>query len=190
MPWSYLTSLAVYTFGALTFCVLAVSYVVQRPARGFGPFPAFTLVCAVAFVSNLLALAGWRQSAALTLISNLPTGLLPPLMLHIVWGSGGRRRRTILPAFYVIGAGSALARGLQEIGAHAIGAGEVLYMAPAGLMALAAGTALVFGRPQHRAVQVLLALMLILAAANLVNADPFVRQAPDYLVLAFFAANL
>ena len=190
MPWSYLASVAVYTFGAITFCVLAVSYLTQRRTHGFGPFPAFTLLCAVAFVSNLVSQVGRLESAPFALIGNLPAGLLPPLMLHVVWTAGPRWRRWALGVFYVAGATVALARGLNEIGVIAIGAGEALSIAPAVFMAVAAATAISVGRPHRRAMFALLTLMLVFAAANLVSSEPLVRQAPDYLLLAFFGVTL
>src|SRR5262249_17319305 len=141
MTWN-VASLAVYIFGAVTFCVLAVSYWTQRRTRSFGPFAAFTLVCAVAFVANLLSQLEWLESAPLALIRNLPAGLLPPLILHVVWTEGGRWRRAALALFYAVGTAAALALEVQGP--------EILYLAPALLLAVGTAAAILVRRHQHR----------------------------------------
>ena len=49
-----LASLVVYVFGGLTFSLLAVFYWSERRRSRRSIFPVFTLVCAAAFLSNLL----------------------------------------------------------------------------------------------------------------------------------------
>ncbi len=186
MTWdlSYLASLAVFTFGALTFCVLTVSYWTQRKTRALRPFPMFTLVCAVAFVTNLLSQAGWLETAPMALIRSLPAGLLPTLMLHVIWEPGGRWRRATLAICYLVGTAAAIAMSLDD----------GLYVLPPVLLATSAALGIgVLARSQgahRRPFLVLFALMLVFAMANLSSDRTFVRQAPDYLVLAFFGVTL
>src|SRR6478609_11423141 len=91
----YLASIIVFTFGALTFSVLTVVYWRERPSRrqaGSGMvLPTFTLVCAAAFLTNLLLQtasamdleSGWTNG--LTAIGDAAASLLPPMIFHLVF---------------------------------------------------------------------------------------------------------
>ena len=208
-------SLVVFAFGALTFSTLAVFYWGARRGklRRQTVFPAFTLVCAAAFLANLLLQAGLSPiggSAAaigLILIRDLTTGLLPPLMLHLVVefesrGLGHRRTwRWVLVTLYSAGAGSNLARGLSETGWFAPEWSDWLYPAPAAMLAAACGAGLLAQtlsrrtlqaaeRAHRRWIRMVLVLMLIAAAASLSGFAALVGEAPDYLLLVFFAVSL
>jgi signal transduction histidine kinase len=209
-------SLAIYAFGALTFSILALFYWGERrrgKRRKHTSFPAFTLVCAVAFLSNLLFQTALPQSAgpwlaiALLSIRSLALSLLPPLMLHLVLENGGeglpaaRAWRWLLTAFYVVCIAAALARVLQGTGLLSEPWSDNLYRVPAVALAAAAAMGLLFqifsrhpSRAAERAhlrwIRVLLVLMLVCAAASLGDAAVYVGQIPDYLLLAFFCVSL
>ncbi|MGO9615963.1 MAG: sensor histidine kinase [Bryobacteraceae bacterium] len=210
------TSLAIFAFGALTFSTLALFYWGERHRGKRRPqtaLPAFTLVCAVAFLSNLLYQTSIPQSAgpwlsvALQTIRSLALGLLPPLIFHLVLESGGnglpagRGWRWLLAAFYAASVAAALARVLQGSGLLNQPWSDNLYRAPAVALAAAAGMGLlfqVFSRHRlHQAhlahgrwIRVLLVLMLVCATASLSDAGAWVDQIPDYLLLAFFCVSL
>src|SRR5579864_6676875 len=88
-------SLAVYTFGALAFSALAVSYWwARRDAGGSKVLPAFTVACASAF---LLSLAReLNPPAGVAVAQDLVTGILPALLLHLVYPGSGRLRGCVL----------------------------------------------------------------------------------------------
>ncbi|MBZ5618155.1 MAG: histidine kinase [Acidobacteriia bacterium] len=210
-----LAPLVVFAFGALTFSILTVFYWGERRRKPGGPtaFPAFTLVCAAAFLNNLLfqviSLGGAGESltAGVILVRNLTAGLLPALMLHLVFeiersGLPGRRPwRAALIAFYGGAAVSTLARGLNEAGLVSTPGSDALYHAPAVTLAVAGGAGLllqalsrrpcpVSERAHRRWVRALLVLMLLSAAANLGGVGILLGQMPDYLLLAFFCVSL
>src|SRR5271165_3003528 len=115
----YLATLVVFTFGALAFSVLALSYLRDRRRRGL-LFPLFTVLCAVAFVISLvLRMTGDSPLATgLFLTRELATGLLPPLLLHLMWQqerAGLERRgawRSAVIAFYPVAIAGAVVHGL------------------------------------------------------------------------------
>jgi hypothetical protein len=96
----YLTSLVTFSFGALTFSALLVLYVRERGARrkrATSVLPAFTAICAAAFLVNLAlqiaaaANAGDRWTAGLSLAVAIATSLLPPCMFHLVYSPEARQ---------------------------------------------------------------------------------------------------
>jgi len=210
------TWLAVYAFGALTFSTLALFYWGERRRGKRRPdtaLPAFTLVCAIAFLINLLFesdlphSAGPWLSIALLAVRSLAVGLWPPLIFHLVLESAGngvpaaRAWRWLLAAFYASSIAAALARVLQATGLLSAPWSDNLYRAPAVALAAAAVLGLLFqilsrhpSRPSQRThlrcIRVLLVLTLVCAAASLGNAGPYVGQIPDYLLLAFFCVSL
>src|ERR1017187_5522452 len=210
------TSLAVYAFGALTFSTLALFYWGERrrgKRRPHTALPAFTAVCAVAFLVNLLFESDIPQSAgpwlsiALLAVRSLAVGLWPPLIFHLVLESGSngspaaRAWRWLLAAFYAASIAVALARVLQATGLLSAPWSDYLHRAPAVALAAAAAFGLLFQilswhpvRPTQRShlrwIRVLLVLMLLCAAASLGNAGPYVGQIPDDLLLAFFCVSL
>src|SRR5947208_2558294 len=116
----YLASLVVFTFGALTFSVLAVSYWRDRRPRHSHVFPAFTLLCAIAFLSNLLAPA----LSGIGVLRDLATGMLPAVLIHLVL-----KRRRLALAFYPVCAVLAVL--------HAFISSNLLDAAPAGMFGIA-----------------------------------------------------
>ncbi|MGB9457868.1 MAG: histidine kinase [Bryobacteraceae bacterium] len=210
------TSLAIFAFGALTFSTLALFYWGERrrgKRRSHTALPAFTLVCAVAFLNNLLFQTGIPQNAGpwiaavLLVTSSLALGLLPPLIFHLVLESGGnglpagRGWRWLLAAFYTASVAAALARVLQGSGLLNEPWSDNLYRAPAVALAAAAAMGLVFpifsrhrlhaaARTHGRWIRVLLVLMLVCATASLSDAATWVDPIPDYLLLAFFCVSL
>lgn len=208
LDFSYLASLAVFTFGALTLSVLTVFYWTERRRRTgkrSAVLPMFALVCAIAFVNNLLDQTGIVLGAGSVLVRDLSAGLLPALILHLVvefvsaerLGSGWRR---ILLAFYAAGTAASVIAGLDETGLVATPGMAGLHVAA---MLLLGATLLAIvrlatnrrplgagERSYRRALIAVLIPMLIGAAANLGEPGAFVRQLPDYLVLAFFCVTL
>jgi signal transduction histidine kinase len=201
----YLASLITFTFGALTFSVLSLSYWRQRrlrrqPGGGF-VFPAFTLACAGAFLINLLL-----QSVAatgLSLAQSVVTSLLPPLMVHTIYCEEQRRGvwKWLLATFYIVSVVGAVLLGLEDSELIATGWADQLDSLPAlmfgtaGALGLAmlvfSKRVLTVGERRHRFWNlVLLTLMLLCGAANLVRPGPFVSLVADYLVLSFFCVTL
>jgi hypothetical protein len=197
-----LASLAVFAFGALTFSTLVAFYWGTHRGRrlsntsgGSGVLPAFTLVCAIAFLNSVAA-----QSI---LVAALTAGLLPALILHLVLEMESRPHRAwrwIVIAFYC-GSLATLFEGLNEMGLlHGPFAGT-FDRAPGALLAAACGAGLIFlastRRPaaplvrQHRRwTAVLLALLVACAAASLSGFGEVASSLPDYLLLLFFCVTL
>jgi signal transduction histidine kinase len=213
----YFASVIVFTFGALTFCVLTAVYWRERRQRkeagGELVFPAFTLVCATAFVTNLalqtasaLGIGSWWVTAA-GLAMTLATGLLPPLLFHVIYDEeqarvpGRRLWRWLLAGFYAASAAGALLEGLEDREAILTGWSGVLDKLPAVMFGVAGALGLAMqisadsrstralkpAERRHRFwVRLLLALMLLSLAAN----GMYLDLLPDYLVLAFFCITL
>ncbi len=196
----YLVSLVTFTFGALTFSVLAASWAVWGRRRAPG-LAAFTAGCAAAFVSNLLlwianalapgsSWAGWLSAAA-----DLATGLLPALLFHLIYRQEEAELpfpslwKTLLAALYVLGAAGALLNNFAPAPLS-----DRLESAPAVVLSAAgaAGLAALFlarrparpnGRRRRTWYRILLVLTLACAALGFASAA-------DYLLLAFFAVTL
>jgi signal transduction histidine kinase len=220
MPIGYkllqLASLIVYTFGALTFSVLTLFYWggrrLRRQPGGGLVFPSFTLLCAAAFLINLLLRVAkalspdslWVTGLLLTLV--LVTGVLPALLFHLVYreeqrGLPGRAWSWLLAAFYLLSAVLALAQGLEDAELVSTGWGEQLDNAPALLLGGAGALGLlaqflskrqpsVVECRHRRWTRVLLCLMLLCSVVNLAQPGALVSLLPDYLVLAFFCVTL
>lgn len=214
----YLVSLATFTFGAFALSLLTLSYWRERwrpgPQRhGQTVFPVFTLLCAAAFVLNLLMqavlLAGANQRVATVLMvaRGLMVAILPPMMLHLVYETEARHlpvRRLwqwLLIAFYGIGIGSALLPGLAAIGFSPPDWASTFDPAPGVMLAAVAGAGLLLlstvrRRPQaaerthRRWMSGVLLVTFLCAAVNLWNPGPVVTLLPDYALLVFFSVNL
>ncbi|HEV3201477.1 MAG TPA: histidine kinase [Bryobacteraceae bacterium] len=213
----YLASLITFTFGALTFFVLTLYYWRERRMRrlrGRGlVFPALTVVCATAFLINLLlqipaALsADSNVAAGLTLALGFVTGLLPPLLFHLIYSEeqrdlpGRRLWPWLLAGFYASSGLTAALRGLEDIGLVSTGWGDQLESVPALMLGAAgalgllvqflSGRTLKLMERHHRLWnRVLLCLTLLSAAANLAWPGTLVSLFPDYLVLSFFCVTL
>ena len=213
----YLISLVTFTFGALTFSVLMLFYWRQRRLRprpaGGSVFPAFTVACAAAFLTNLLlrvVAAGSEDSPAATGLAialDLAAGLLPPLLLHLIYreeepGLPARRVwRCVLVLFYLTSAATALAKSLSGANvlddrwSDRLDGVPALRLAAAGILGLAIQ---VLSRRHTAAAErrhrwwnrLLLGLMVLVAALNLAQALPIWGLLPDYLVLGFFCVTL
>ena len=210
----YLISLVTFTFGALTFSVLALFYWRERRLRlhprGGLVFPAFTAVCAAAFLMNvMLRLAGEDSPAAtgLSIALDLATGLLPPLLLHLIY----REEESGLPArgawgwaltlFYLTSTLTAVARSMADASlldgrwADRLDSVPALRLAVTGTLGLAMQ---MVSRRHPTAVErrhrwwnrVLLCLTVVVAAVNLAQAPPIWELLPDYLLLGFFCVTL
>ncbi|HUB83547.1 MAG TPA: histidine kinase [Bryobacteraceae bacterium] len=192
-----LASMVVYAFGALTFSLLTVFYWRERrPKRSI--FHVFTLVCAGAFLSNLLfRVLPLHLPFPTMLTAAIIAGMIPPLILHVVYEAEGIASpvwRWPLAALYACSMAASVLREMHI-------ASEYLYRAPAIALGVSTASGLlaqIFSRrtrtpreSAHRtALRVLLALMLACAAASLAGLGAFLFDAPDYLLLAFFAVSL
>jgi signal transduction histidine kinase len=206
--------LAVFAFGALTFAILTGYYWAtrERPQR-CAVLSAFTLVCAVAFLDSLmlhvLTLEGGDAALPVLIaavVRALTAGLLPALMLHLVFEVESAR----LPArsvwtcmVFAIYAGAVfpLWKGLEETGLVSIGWSDALFHASAALLAAATALGLAMqafardpvngrDRAYRRWISLLLVLMLACAAASLADLGAIVGSLPDYLLLLFFCVTL
>jgi signal transduction histidine kinase len=205
----YLASLIAYTFGAVTFSVLTLYYWRQwRGSRRMGAriaFPAFSLVCAGAFVVNLAMRL--TDADALLVVQTLLTGSVPPLLFQLVLaeaepGPAGRGRwRVTLILFYVGTISAAVARFLNDADRVPAAWSDFIDLLPALLLGAAAVLGLtvvlrmrhkltVAQRRYRRWTLALLMLMLACSLTNLVYPGPVASLAPDYLVLAFFCVTL
>jgi len=204
----YLTSLVTFTFGALTFSVLTLFYWRERrlriQPRGGLVFPAFTLVCAAAFLMNLaLRIVGEDSpvAAGLSIALDLGTALLPPLLLHLIFreeevGLAARTAwRWALKLFYAASVATAVASHFGERWADPLDSAPTVRLAVFGVAGLAMQMSSRSERTpverRHRSWNSgLLCLTVLVAALNLAQAAPLWGVLPDYLVLAFFCVTL
>ena len=205
----YLASLVAFTFGAVTFSVLTLYYWRERRtgrlSGGRMAFPAFTLVCAGAFLLNILSRL--TDAAALSIGQTMLTGLLPPLLFQIVLaeaepGPAGRGRwRITLALFYAGALAAALAHSLNDADLISTPWSDVADLLPALSLAASAAlglTALLRVRFQltdsqrryRRWTAILLASILASAGASIVSSGPIAGILPDYLILGFFCVTL
>jgi two-component sensor histidine kinase len=213
----YLASLITFTFGALTFSVLTLVYwrekSLRRQTAGRSVFPLFTVVCAVAFLINLLLQIAASLGVdiplvtGLTLLLQLVTGMLPAFLFHIIYEKEAAdlpSRRFwpwLLTAFYVGCALAALSSALDDAGLLPARWSDQADNLPVAVLG-ASGTLgllvqILSRRPlspvegRHRRwMRVLLVLTLLFALADWAQPGPFVRLLPDYLVLGFFCVTL
>ena len=213
----YLASLITFTFGALTFSVLTLYYwrerrIERQPGRGM-VFPTLTVVCATAFLTNLLLQIAQALEAssiwvaALTLALGLVTGLLPPLLFHLIYTEeqpelpGHRLWKWGLSGFYALSGLFALLRGLEDAELVSTGWGDQLDNVPALMLGAAGALGLLVQVLSRRSLKpaernhrlwnrILLCLTLLCAAVNLVWPESLVSLFPDYLVLSFFCVTL
>lgn len=183
----YVITLAIVTLGALAFSVLTLHYWRAGLSRRDPIFAAFTLVCAAAFLINVLVRMepGWETPLAAAL--DLTTGLVPPLLLHLV----SRNQRRVVLAFYGLSAAVAMALILDDVSLVSMPFRD---QAPAIMLAAAGGLGLLFlGRGDRRLrlwYRILLGLTLVVPLAGLVSPSSITTLAPDYLLLAFFLVTL
>ena len=111
MPFTCIT-LITATFGALTFSVLTIHYWRSRSSRRDPVFAAYTLVCAAAFLINVLARMKPAVGNSVRRRSRSCNGLVPPLLFHLVSGTADPRLRI---AFYVVSSAAALAMALDDV---------------------------------------------------------------------------
>jgi len=194
-------SLALFAFGALTFSALAALYWGTHRASkrgGSNVLASFTLVCAIAFLNTV--------AFQVSLISCLTAGLLPALIVHLVFEMElprlprSRRWRWLVMAFYAASI-PLLLEWANETGLLAAPWAGAWYSAPAALLAAASAAGLVLTalarrpseareRAHRRWTAVLLALMLACAAASWSGFGAAIGSLPDYLLLLFFSVTL
>lgn len=199
----YLIWLAPFAFGALAVCTLTVFYwrqLRQQRGAGGGVFGVFTAVCGLAFLLNLAAQAESLQ-ALVSPALDLATGMIPPLLLHLVYREEQCRLAWLRNGFYAIAIVVAVAMGGVDAGllpaawADRLESAPALLLGAAGLLGLVlqglSGRRRDIAERRYRAwTRVLLCLMLQTSAATLLQLSPAVRLLPDYLLLTFFCVTL
>jgi signal transduction histidine kinase len=210
----YLASLIAFSFGALTFFVLTLYYWRHRKTdrQAGAVFPAFTLVCAAAFVANLLLrLAVQNQNsgwfAGLSLAQGLLTGILPALLFHLVLAEAEPARaahgwwRIVLPALYGIVILAAVVHGLNDADLLPFAWSDEVEWFPNLVLGSAAalGVGILWRSPRatlstgqryRRWMMLLLGAMALTSTANLLAPSQATSLLPDYLVLTFFCVTL
>lgn len=185
---AYAATLVTVTFCALMFSVLAIFFWREKRFRRASAFAIFTLVCAAAFVINLLLTIAPAWMTPLTVALDLVRGMLPALLFHLV--SQGRKRRVQI-VFYSVSAAIAIALALDDVGLVSVPFSELL---PAVMLGAASVLGLIFVSapdPRQRTwYRVLLSLTIVSAVAGSVYRSPVTDLAPDYLLLGFFCATL
>ncbi|MBZ5575365.1 MAG: hypothetical protein LAP40_02255 [Acidobacteriia bacterium] len=166
----YLLTMATITLSALMFSVLALFYWRERRTRPPSVFAAFTVVCAAAFALNLLLRLVPRAQTPLTVALDLATGMVPPLLLHLVLQAG---RRFVLAGFYAIAVAAAVAAGLDDLDLVTASSRDLLpalLLGGAGILGLLLGKAEI--RPLRAWYRVLLGLTVVAAASLRFSKDP------------------
>jgi signal transduction histidine kinase len=182
---AYAATLVTVTFCALMFSVLAIFFWREKRLQRGSVFALFTLVCAAAFVTNLLlTVAPGPATVALDLVR----GMLPPLLVHLV---SQVRKSRVRSGFYGVSAAVAIALGLDDAGLVSIPFAELL---PAVMLAAASALGLILlsvpDRRQRAWYRVLLGLTGAAAVAGMLYRSPVTELAPDYLLLGFFCTTL
>ncbi len=174
-------AVAPYVLGALAFSVLAVSYWIDGGARRRGVLPAFTAVGAGAFLLNLAVAFGAPDFVGLA--QEVVAGLVPPLLLHLMWPRGPR---ALLVFMYIASVAMAGLAHFVDLPDNV----RALTLAANAATALAAQ----WREPQHprerRWFLPLLALTFVVAVLNAALSHPFLALLPDYLLLSIFAVAL
>ena len=184
----YVITLMIVAFGALIFSVLTLHYWRAASWRRDPVFAAFTLVCGAAFLINILVRLKPDWETPLAAALDVATGLIPPLLFHLV--SGGRRPR-VAGAFYALSGAVALALALDDVTPLAVPFRD---QAPAVMLAVAGVLGLLLAAPAERWLRLcqgfLLGLLVAVAVGGLLWPSPETALAPDYLLLAFFCVTL
>jgi signal transduction histidine kinase len=185
---AYAATLVTVTFCALLFWVLAIFLWREKRAPLGSAFAPFTLVCAAAFLANLLLTLAPRWETPLTLALDLAKGLLPACLFHLVARSRAPRVRVTL---YGVSAAVAIGLALDDAGWISLPFAEVL---PAAMLAGAGALGLaLLSAPQRRQrawYRLLLSLLVATAVAGILLRSPLTELAPDYLFLGIFCVTL
>ena len=148
----YLIWLAPFGFGALGFCTLAIFYwrqLRQQRGSGGGVFGAFTAVCGLAFLLNMATQSESLQ-AWFTAPLDLATGMVPPLLLHLVYREEQCRAAWLRNGFYALAVAAACAMAGVDTGLLPAAWGDPLESAPALLLGGAAAIGLLLQWRSHR----------------------------------------
>ena len=180
--------LLLFAFGALTFTVLTLYYWRQGDSRRDPVFAAFTAVCAAAFLINILSRIEALWGLPLVAVAGLATGLIAPLLLHLVVRD---RVPALRIAFYAAGVTAAVAFALDDLSLVTIPFRD---QAPAVMLATAGALGLIFPKRDNRRLllwyRALLALLVAATVAGLFVRSALTVLAPDYLLLSIFCVTL
>jgi hypothetical protein len=179
-------SLAMYVFGALAFSALTLTYWKERRAHrnaASSMLAVFTMTCAAAF---LLSLAReWSAASAVGVAQDVVAGVLPPMLVHLVWSITRKRSwNWALAPLYAAGVGSAMGAEWSDRFENAP-AWVLAGVSTAGIFVLRSEWT---GRT--RPLRALLFLLAICGFMNIVLSSPVLALAPDYLLLATLAVVL
>ena len=188
-------SIIVFTFGAPAFSALALIYLLQRK-RGNGLFRLFTVLCASAFLGNIVAAAFAINSQFVTTALALIAGILPPMMAHLILQQECGKRallRPFLGLFYVApliaeaAVQSPWSRYFEYSSQIILGATSAFSLA---LLVFTRRTRDRAERRQRIWNLVLFSILLLSAGAVYASDNPIFALVPDYVLLIFFAVRL
>lgn len=201
----FVISLVAFILGALAFSVLVLTYLRHRRRRGT-LLAVFTGACAAAFLINAaIQIASTRlvESPLISVLAvalALTTGVLPPLVLHLVYAKESRDLPfghawiAVLIAVYAASAVAAILNSLAE------SAPEYLNNAPAFSLGFSAALGLAAqtfsrrpdsaGGNHRRWSRIVLSFMLAAAILSIALPNAWVVLLPDYLLLVFFCVTL
>lgn len=193
VPLLQYASLAVFAFGALAFSWLAWSYWrARRPGQRV--LRLFTLVCAGAFLFNILSLAFVIDSPVLAFCRAVLVSLLAPLMAHLTLERavpGTPRRnlwRVALLLLYCVAVLSAVGREANLAGA--LDAAPSYILAASSALAVAMLWRSGLARNERAWMLSLFTALVVLASATFFSENALFEIAPDYLLLLFFSVHL
>jgi signal transduction histidine kinase len=185
---AYIATLAVVATGSLTFSVLMLYYWRYATPRRDPVFAAFTVVCAAAFLVNLLMRMEPRWETPLGAVFDLAAGMMGPVLFHLV---SRNRKPWVTTGLYLAGT---LTAGLSILDDFSVLTVPFRDQAAGGLLALACALGLLFlhsGIPRLRSwYRALLGLTVPAVLAGSFYPSALTVLAPDYLLLAFFCVTL
>jgi two-component sensor histidine kinase len=190
-------SIIVFTLGAPAFSVLALIYLLQRK-RGNGLFRLFTVLCAFAFLGNIVAASFAINSQFVTTARALIAGILPPMMAHLIVQQEREhgKRAFVRPFLWLFYAAPILAEAAaQSPWSRFFDFSSQIILGATSAFSLAL---LIFTRrARDRAERrqriwnlVLFGLLLLSAGAAFASDNPIFALLPDYVLLLFFAVRL
>jgi len=190
-------SIIVFTLGAPAFSVLALIYLLQRK-RGNGLFRLFTVLCAFAFLGNIVAAAFAINSQFVTTARALIAGILPPMMAHLIMQQEREqgKRALVRPFLWLFYAAPILAEAAaQSPWSRFFGFSSQIILGATSAFSLAL---LIFTRRARDRTErrqriwnlVLFGLLLLSAGVAFASDNPIFALLPDYVLLLFFAIRL
>lgn len=195
-------SLAVFTFGAPAFSVLAFSYL-RQGYTGSRVFRVFTVTCAAAFLGNLTSAAIAFDSPTLSFFRLFCSSLLPPMMAHLIleqqggrlarWSWGLWPRRLMLCFLYLFALFSAWigesswSDRFDRASQTSLAASSAFALV---VLLIARGHAPYAVDRQRRWNFAIFTCLFLTSVVAIISDSPVFALIPDYLLLLFFAVRL